>query len=91
MAGFYHRIAGIFTGCWDFMVSLTTSMSISNRFYGVCWRVINYVIKRTSSRPALVIVQWRIIERMCSETIREKLNIFGRNPRNTGALSSPLI
>ncbi|HDI8654715.1 TPA: hypothetical protein PPE37_000417 [Escherichia coli] len=91
MAGIYHRITGIFTACWAFVTSLTNFNSFSVRVSGLCWRVINYVVKSTASRQVSMIAQWRIIERMCSKTIREKINIFGYRPRNTGALCSPLI
>ncbi|MGM8835697.1 hypothetical protein ACS6JN_22750 [Enterobacter hormaechei subsp. steigerwaltii] len=91
MAGFHHRIVSAFIGCWAFVVSLTSTMDFIHRLDTWCVRVLNYVVKRTASRPAAVIAQWRIVQRMCSESIREKLNVFGQRPRSTGALCSPLI
>lgn len=55
-------------------------------------RLADYVVKATASvRSVPQVAEWRLIERMCSRAIREKLNTFGRDPRSTGALSAPRL
>lgn len=37
------------------------------------------------------LIHWRIIESMFSNYSREKINTYGRHPRGTGALNSPVM
>ena len=87
----YPRIFSFLTGCLAFVASLSlTSVSVSRT---VCTlrRVLDRVISAIAVKITLEKADWRIVERMCSETVREKINVFGRHPRNTGALCSPLL
>lgn len=55
-------------------------------------RLADYVVKATASvRAVTPVAEWRLIERLCSRAVREKLNTFGRDPRSTGALSAPCL
>lgn len=87
----YPRIFSFLTGCLAFVASLSlTSFSVSRT---VCTlrRVVERVISAVAVKTAPEKADWRIVERMCSESVREKINVFGRHPRNTGALCSPLL
>ena len=87
----YPRIFSFLTWCLAFVASLSlTSFSVSRT---VCTlrRVLDRVISAIAVKITLEKADWRIVERMCSETVREKINVFGRHPRNTGALCSPLL
>jgi hypothetical protein len=87
----YPRIFTFLTGCWALVASLSlTSFSISRT---VCTlrRVLERVISAVAVKTTPEKADWRIVERMCSESVREKINVFGRHPRNTGALCSPLL
>ena len=69
-----------------FVGDISVSRAVS-KLRRVVERVISAVSVKTSPEKA----DWRIVERMCSESVREQVNIFGRRPRNTGALCSPLL
>ncbi|RNW02550.1 hypothetical protein C4Z17_006440 [Enterobacter hormaechei subsp. steigerwaltii] len=87
----YPRIFSFLTGCLAFVASLSlTGFSVSRT---VCTlrRVLERVISAFAVITAPEKADWRIVERMCSESVREKINVFGRHPRNTGALCSPLL
>lgn len=91
MAKFYPRISTFLSGCWAFIASLSlTSVFISRTAFALR-RVVERVISAVGVKTAPEKADWRIVERMCSENVREKINVFGRHPRNTGALCSPLL
>lgn len=91
MANFYHRISYTFSGCWAFVVSLTSDILFTNYVSRSIRRVVDYVVRETAARPVANIAEWRVIEIICSKSIREKLKIFGSRPRSTGALCSPML
>ncbi len=87
----YPRIFTFLTGCWAVVASLSlTSFSIIGTVYTLR-RVLKRVISAVALDASPEKANWRIVERMCSESVREKINVFGRQPRNTGALCSPLL
>jgi hypothetical protein len=90
MAKFYPRISTFLSGCWAFIASLSLAATSSSHSIlaapGGGARYFTVVVKASTERA-----NWRIVERMCSENVREKINVFGRHPRNTGALCSPLL
>ena len=91
MAKFYPRISTILSGCWAFIASLSiASFSISRMAFSLR-RVVERVISSVAVKASPEKADWRIVERMCSDSVREKINVFGRHPRNTGALCSPLL
>lgn len=91
MTKLYHRISTFLSGCWAFITSISfaifsfgsTACSLSRGL----WRAISALAPKFLPEKAV----WRIVGRMCSESVREKINVFGRHPRNTGALCSPLL
>lgn len=54
-------------------------------------RAVEYVVHAVALLSPAIVVDWRIIERLCSHMTRERLNVYGSNPRSTGSLYSPLI
>lgn len=91
MAKFYPRISAFLSGCWAFIAYLSLNSDIISRAAFSLRRVVDRVISAFAVRTAPEKADWRIVERMCSESVREKINVFGRHPRNTGALCSPLL
>ncbi|EQC3016953.1 hypothetical protein [Citrobacter freundii] len=91
MVKFYSRISAFLSGCWVFIASLSLTSDIISRTAFSLRRVVEFVISAVAVKTKPENADWRIVERMCSETVREKINIFGRHPRNTGALCSPLL
>lgn len=91
MAKIYPRISAFFAGCWAFIASISFSTVSVGRAVCALRRVVERVISATARNDLPEKAEWRIVERMCSESVREKINIFGRHPRNTGALCSPLL
>ena len=91
MVKFYSRISAFFSGCWAFIASISLTSDIISRTAFSLRRVVERVISATARHNFPEKAEWRIVERMCRETVREKINIFGRHPRNTGALCCPLL
>ncbi|MFT2166410.1 hypothetical protein ACMV58_21790 [Citrobacter freundii] len=91
MVKFYSHISAFLSGCWVFIASLSLTSDIISRTAFSLRRVVEFVISAVAVKTQPENADWRIVERMCSETVREKINIFGRHPRNTGALCSPLL
>ncbi|WP_334354041.1 hypothetical protein [Enterobacter hormaechei] len=91
MANFYPCISTFLSGCWAFIASLSLTSDIISRTAFSLRRVVDRVISVVAVKAAPERAHWRIVERMCSESVREKINVFGRHPRNTGALCSPLL
>ncbi|EFG0142862.1 hypothetical protein BLY22_002496 [Escherichia coli] len=91
MAKFYPRISTFLSGCWAFIVSLSRTSDIISRTAFSLRRVVERVISVFAVKASPERAHWIIVERMCSESVREKINVFGRHPRNTGALCSPLL
>ncbi|WP_438404401.1 hypothetical protein [Citrobacter freundii] len=91
MAKFYPRISTFLSGCWAFIASLSLTSDIISRTAFSLRRVVERVISLVAVKATPERAHWRIVERMCSESVREKINVFGRHPRNTGALCSPLL
>ena len=91
MAKFYPRISTFLSGCWAFIASLSLTSDIISRAAFSLRRVVERVISLVAVKATPERAHWRIVERMCSESVREKINVFGRHPRNTGALCSPLL
>lgn len=91
MIQFKHRFQGILSCCWAFIASLSFDSVSIGRALSALRRVVDYVVSATASPATPVKAEWRIIERMLSESLREKINVFGRKPRSTGALCSPLL
>lgn len=91
MANFYPRVSTFFAGCWAFIASLTFDSFSLSRALCTLRRAVRYVVSATARYALPEKAEWRIVERMCSESAREKINVFGRHPRNTGALCSPLL
>ncbi len=91
MARFYPRISTFLSGCWALIASLSLTSDIISRTAFSLRRVVERVISTFAVKTAPEKADWRIVERMCSESVREKINVFGRHPRNTGALCSPLL
>lgn len=91
MANFYPRISTFISGCWAFIASLSFVNVSITRTACTLRRVVERLISATTLNTLPEKAEWRIVERMCSESVREKINVFGRHPRNTGALCSPLL
>ncbi|ENL7677746.1 MULTISPECIES: hypothetical protein [Enterobacter cloacae complex] len=91
MAKFYPRISTFLSGCWAFISSFSLTSVIIGRTAFALRRVVEHVISAFAMKIAPEKADWRVVERMCSESVREKINVFGRHPRNTGALCSPLL
>lgn len=91
MVKFYSRISTFLSGCWVFIASLSLTSDIISRSAFSLRRVVERVISAVAVKITPEKADWRIVERMCSESVREKINVFGRHPRNTGALCSPLL
>ena len=91
MVKFYSRISTFLSGCWAFIASLSLTSNIISRSAFSLRRVVELVISAVAVKTTPEKADWRIVERMCSESVREKINVFGRHPRNTGALCSPLL
>ncbi|MED5734145.1 hypothetical protein [Enterobacter ludwigii] len=91
MAKFYPLISTFLSGCWAFIASLSLNSVFISRTAFALRRVVERVISAVGVKTAPEKADWRIVERMCSENVREKINVFGRHPRNTGALCSPLL
>ncbi|AWQ42491.1 hypothetical protein CAL61_05665 [Enterobacter hormaechei] len=87
----YTRIFTFMTGCWAFIASISFDHFSVSRALCTLRRVVERVVSATANHAVHENAEWRIVERMCSESVREKINIFGRHPRNTGALCSPLL
>ncbi len=87
----YPRIFTFLTGCWAFVASISFDHFSVSRALCTLRRVVECVVSSTANLAVPEKAEWRIVERMCSESMREKINIFGRHPRNTGALCSPLL
>lgn len=87
----YPRIFTFLTGCWAFIASLSLTSDIISRTAFSLRRVVERVISTVAVKTVPEKADWRIVEQMCSESVREKINVFGRHPRNTGALYSPLL
>ncbi|HAT2747122.1 TPA: hypothetical protein I8372_004766 [Citrobacter farmeri] len=79
------------TACWGFIASFSLEHFSVSRVLCTLRRVVEHVVSAIAYRSVPEKAEWRIVERMCSESVREKINIFGRHPRNTGALCSPLL
>lgn len=91
MVNLYHRCSGFISACWAIIKTFSFGeISVSRAFTGLR-RAVKYVFKVVTSHALPQKAEWKIVERMCSEGVREKVNIFGRRPRNTGALCSPLL
>lgn len=91
MAKFYPRITAFLAGCWAFIASLSFDNFSLSRTKCTLRRAVEYVVSAASLSALPDKAEWRIVERMCSEDVREKINIFGDHPRSTGALCSPLL
>ena len=91
MAKSYPGITSFFAGCWAFIASMSFDSFTLSRTLRTLRRAVEYVVSATSQNALPDKADWRIVERICSEGEREKINIFGRNPRSTGALCSPLL
>ena len=91
MAKFYPRISTFLSGCWAFIASFSLTSDIISRTAFSLRRVVERVVSAVAVKASPENADWRIVERMCSESVREKINVFGRHPRNTGALCSPLL
>ncbi len=91
MANFYPRISTFLSGCWAFIASLSLTSDIISRTAFSLRRVVERVVSAVAVKASTENADWRIVERMYRETVREKINVFGRHPRNTGALCSPLL
>lgn len=91
MDKFYPRITSFFAECWAFIASISFESFTLRRTLCTLRRAVEYMVSATSRNALPDKAEWRIVERMCSEGVREKLNIFGHYPRNTGALCSPLL
>lgn len=91
MSKFYPRISTFLSGCWAFIAHLSLTSVIISRTAFALRRVVERVISVFAVKASPERAHWRIVERMCSESVREKINVFGRHPRNTGALCSPLL
>lgn len=91
MANFSRRFSSFFAGCWAFIASLSFDYFSLSRTLCTVRRAVEYAVKATALNLLPAKAEWRIIERMCSDSAREKINAFGRHPRSTGALCSPLL
>ncbi|WP_247175009.1 hypothetical protein [Escherichia coli] len=91
MAKFYPRISTFLSGCWAFIASISFAHARIKRAVCTLRRMVEHVVSATARHALPEKAEWRIVERMCSESVREKINVFGRHPRNTGALCSPLL
>lgn len=91
MAKFYPRISTFLSGCWAFIASFSLVDGIFSKAARTIRRLVEHVVSATARHKLPEKAEWRIVERMCSESVREKINVFGRHPRNTGALCSPLL
>lgn len=91
MAKFYPRISTFLSGCWAFITSISLTSDIISRTIFSLRRVVERVISAVALKASTQRADWRVVERMCTESVREKINVFGRHPRNTGALCSPLL
>lgn len=91
MAKFYPRISAFISGCWAFIASLSFGCITITRTIGTLRRAVEHVISATTWNTLPKKADWRVVERMCSENVREQINVFGRHPRNTGALCSPQL
>ncbi len=91
MAKFYPRISTFLSGCWAFITSLSLTSDIISRTIFSLRRVVERVISAVALKASTQRADWRVVERMCTESVQEKINVFGRHPRNTGALCSPLL
>ena len=91
MVVFKYRFNGILLGCWAFITSLSFESFPIARVLSSLRRVAGYLVSAASYQANPVRAEWRIVERILSESVREKINVFGRQPRSTGALCSPLL
>lgn len=87
----YTRILTFLTGCWAFVASISFDHFSVSRVLCTFRRVVERVVFSAANHALPEKAEWRIVERMCSESVREKINVFGRHPRNTSALCSPLL
>ena len=87
-----HRLCSRFiSACWAIITTISFGDISVSRVVSKLRRVVERVISAVSVKASPEKADWRIVERMCSESVREQVNIFGRRPRNTGALCSPLL
>lgn len=91
MIQFKNRIHTFSSGCWAFIASLTFDSFSVSRTLSVLRRAVEYVVRAAAYQFTSVKAEWRIVERTLSESLREKINVFGRQPKSTGALCSPLL
>lgn len=91
MVSLRHMCSRFISACWAIITSLSFDDISVSRAVSKLLRVVERVIFAVSVKSSPEKADWRIVERMCSESAREKINIFGRRPRNTGALCSPLL
>lgn len=91
MAKFHSFTSTFLSGCWAFIASLSIASFSISRTVCTLRRVVERVISAVALNASPEKANWRIVERMLSESVREKINVFGRHPRNTGALCSPLL
>lgn len=85
----FHRFSSFI---WSALSYLAIDVLCLNRAWHATVRFAEYVASAGASLLLTpVIAQWRIVESVCSKTIREQVNTFGQRPRSTGALNSPLL
>lgn len=91
MANFSRRFSSFFAGCWAFIASLSFDCFSLSRALCTVRRAVEYAVKATALNLLPVKAEWRIIERMCSDNVREKINVFGRNPTSSSNAASSTL
>lgn len=91
MVSLRHMCSRLISACWAIITTISFGDISVSRVVSNLRRVVERVISAVAVQASPENADWRIVERMCSESVREQVNIFGRRPRNTGALCSPLL
>lgn len=91
MVNLYRRCSVFISACWAIITALSFDVNPLERVLTTLRRVVECAFKAATGHTLPQKAEWKIVERMCSESVREQVNIFGRRPRNTGALCSPLL
>lgn len=77
----------------NWVMSFIGIFSFTEKLYRTSYRAVKWSVEKLSGMMPLAIplVEWKIVERLCSMKDKQSLNVYGLNPCSTGSLSSPML
>lgn len=84
-------VFGVISACLAALSFLAFNILHIDRAWKIAARILKSVKATSSSWMKPDLIHWRIIESIFSNYSREKINTYGRHPRGTGALNSPVM